>query len=49
LKDFTPSIKRNITLVNLYERQLLYIEKKINVLHEDLQYDYKIELEELAL
>jgi len=49
LNDFTPSIKRNTTLVNLYERQLLYIEKKIDVLHEDLQYDYKIELEQLAL
>jgi hypothetical protein len=49
LKDFSPSIKRNTTLVNLYERQLLYIEKKIDVLHEDLQYDYKIELEQLAL
>ena len=49
LKDFSPSIRRNTTLVNLYERQLLYIEKKIDVLHEDLQYDYKIELEELAL
>lgn len=49
LKDFSPSIKRNTTLINLYERQLAYIEKKIDVLHEDLQYDYKIELEELSL
>ncbi|GMN10278.1 hypothetical protein MTsPCn9_13070 [Croceitalea sp. MTPC9] len=47
LKDFSPSIKRNTTLVNLYERQLIYIEKKIGLLHEDLQYDYGLLLEEL--
>ncbi|MBT8239121.1 MAG: hypothetical protein HKP38_05835 [Croceitalea sp.] len=40
LKDFTPSIARNTTLVNLYERQLIYLDKKIAALHEDLQYDY---------
>lgn len=40
LKAFRPSIRRNTTLVNLLERQLLYIEKKIALLHEDLQYDY---------
>ncbi|GHC52354.1 hypothetical protein [Ulvibacter litoralis] len=49
LKDFKPSIKRNTTLVNLYERQLQFIEKKVSVLHEDLQYDYTQELEALAL
>ncbi len=47
LKAFTPSIKRNTTLTNLYERQLAFIEKKIAVLHEDLQYDYGLVLEEL--
>jgi len=36
-------------LVNLYERQLLFIEKKIEKLHEDLQYDYTLELKELSL
>ncbi|MEM9076762.1 MAG: hypothetical protein AAGC43_06975 [Bacteroidota bacterium] len=40
LKDFKPSIHRNVTLMNLYERQLVFIEKKIMALHEDLQYDY---------
>lgn len=40
LKKFRPSIQRNNTLINLYERQLVYIEKKISLLHEDLQYDY---------
>lgn len=47
LKEFKPSIKRNTTLSNLYQRQILYIEKKVAGLHEDLQYDYNLELEEL--
>ncbi len=44
LKDFKPSISRNTALTNLYNRQLDYIRKKINTLHEDLQYDYNLEL-----
>lgn len=48
LKEFKPSIKRNTTLTNLYTRQIIYIEKKVASLHEDLQYDYNLELEELA-
>ncbi len=47
LKYFSPSIRRNITLTNLYERQLLYLEKKIALLHEDLQYDYGVLLQSL--
>lgn len=47
LKEFKPSIKRNTTLTNLFNRQLDFISKKITTLHEDLQYDYKLELEEL--
>ena len=49
LKDFAPSIQRNVTLTNLYNRQLDFIEKKMTALHEDLQYDYEIELNELQL
>lgn len=49
LKDFTPSIGRNVTLTNIYERQLDYIHKKLSALHEDLQYDYLQELESLTL
>ncbi len=49
LKEFKPSIKRNTTLINLYNRQLDYIKKKITMLHEDLQYDFTIELDELKL
>lgn len=47
LNELRPSIHRNRTLGNLYERQILSIKKKISVLHEDLQYDYHMQLEEL--
>lgn len=47
LKDFTPSIKRSTQLVNMYERQLLLAKKTIAKLHEDLQYDYNLMLEDL--
>lgn len=47
LKNFRPSIQRNTTLKNIYDRQLDFIEKKIDALHEDLQYDYTLEIAEL--
>jgi hypothetical protein len=47
LKNFKPSITRNVTLTNIYERQIMFIKKSIASLHEDLQYDYNFELENL--
>jgi len=47
LKVLRPSIRRNTTLLNLYQRQLASVKKLISTLHEDLQYDYNQELEEL--
>ena len=47
LQAFTPSITRNTTLLNLYERQLLFVEKKITLLHADLKYDYGLLVAEL--
>ncbi|WP_222982946.1 hypothetical protein [Flagellimonas meishanensis] len=47
LKAFRPSIHKNTPLLNLYGRQLTFIEKKIESLHEDLQYDYGLMLDEL--
>lgn len=47
LNELRPSIHRNRTLSNLYERQIISIKKKITGLHEDLQYDYSIQLNEL--
>lgn len=45
LKNLTPSIKNDKTLQNLLDRQLAYIYKKINTLHPDLQYDFKLQLD----
>ena len=40
LKAVRPSIKYSTVLKNLYERELLSVEKKIKTVHEDLQYEY---------
>jgi len=47
LKKFTPSIQRNAALRNLYLRQTGTIREKLSSLHEDLQYDYGLELKAL--
>ena len=47
LKSLSPPIHRNVALMNLYNRQIDTIIKKVSVLHEDLQYDYGIELSKL--
>lgn len=47
LADFRPSIFRSVMLQNLYDRQIAFIRKKVTVLHEDLQYDFGQELDEL--
>ncbi|WP_203295616.1 hypothetical protein [Luteirhabdus pelagi] len=47
LQTFKPSIFKNKTLTNLYNRQLALISKRIEKLHEDLQHDYSLELEQL--
>jgi hypothetical protein len=47
LKEFKPAIRRNVTLTNIYKRQLDFIKKKVTALHEDLQYDFNLQLEEL--
>ena len=47
LKEFRPSIKRNVSLTNIYERQIASIKKIIASMHEDLQYDYNLALEDI--
>ncbi|RXG21084.1 hypothetical protein [Leeuwenhoekiella aequorea] len=47
MNGFEPSIRNNNTLRNLYLRQVEYITKKIEGLHEDLQLDYYNALENL--
>lgn len=47
LKALKPDIFRNKVLTNMYDRQIATIKKTITTLHEDLQYDYGLLLEEL--
>ena len=47
LKRMRPSMERNTTLLNIYNRQVASIHKAVSSLHEDLQYDYLMELDEL--
>jgi len=47
LKNFSPSIKYSTQLQNTYNRQILLAKKTIATLHEDLQYDYNLMLEDL--
>lgn len=47
LKDAGIPMKNSIALRNIYDRQIQKTKKTINSLHEDLQYDYGVELESL--
>ena len=42
-----PSYKRNTVLTNTYIRQLELAQKAIAKIHEDLQYDFNLMIEEL--
>jgi predicted nucleotidyltransferase len=44
LKKFTPSIHKNARLQNIFDRQIDLIRKAVSALHEDLQFDYSLEL-----
>lgn len=47
MKDIKPSYTRDKAMTNLFDRQVLSIEKGIAKLHEDLQYDYNQKLNRL--
>ena len=47
LSDSVGSVNHHPVISNMYERQLVKIEKALSTLHEDLQYDYGQALEEL--
>ena len=47
LKMMRPSIQRNTVLTNTYERQIAMVEKAMATLHEDLQYDFGLMLDEI--
>lgn len=47
MQDIKPSIFKNKTLTNIYNRQIESAQKKTKKLHEDLQYDYNLHVEDL--
>jgi hypothetical protein len=47
LKDLKPSVFGDISMVNLFQKQKELVTKATSYLHEDLQYDYSMELEKL--
>lgn len=47
MHEITPSIFKNKTLSNIYNRQLESALKKTAKLHDDLQFEYKLQIEEL--
>lgn len=49
MNDINPSIFKNKTLTNIYVRQIVSAEKKTSKLHEDLQYEYNLQIENLKL
>jgi len=48
LANFKPSIQQNTVLKNIFMREMSSIKKKILFLHEDLQYDYNVELQKIT-
>ena len=47
LKNYNPFFKRSTRLQNIFNTQLRMSKNAILKLHEDLQYDYQLELDEL--
>jgi hypothetical protein len=47
LRQLKPSYRNNVVLTNLHNKQVELIEKAVDGMHEDLQYDYRLELEQL--
>ena len=47
LSDIEPPMQDNLALYNIFLREINSIKKTISSLHEDLQYDYNEEIEEL--
>ena len=47
LKEMKPSMTQSARLQNVFDSQIKMIKKAIEKLHEDLQYDYQLELDTL--
>ena len=49
LLSIQPSITKNKVLTNLYRREYFSLQKSIRSLHEDLQYDFMQDLDQLKI
>lgn len=49
IKTLPAYLKRVTVVKNIYDRQVVLIKKAMATLHEDLQYDYTLEMEELGI
>lgn len=47
MKEFKPSISKNTVLQNIQNREIENIKKKLLLVHEDLQYDYNLDLQDI--
>lgn len=47
LKQMSPNIMQYPNLLKIYQQQIIGIRNKLPKLHEDLQYDFQVELENL--
>lgn len=47
LKRHHPQLERDTVLFNIYNRQIVLIRKAVSTLHEDLQYDFDLEINSL--
>jgi len=46
-RDYIPLARKRLVFKNIYDRQVELLKKRVLLLHEDLQYDYGLEIEEL--
>jgi hypothetical protein len=50
MNDYQPSIlKQHPVIENIYIREINTVKKKLILLHEDLQFDYQLEIQSLKL
>ncbi len=47
MKESGLTFRQSTALANLYEGQIKKLEKALSTLHEDLQYDYRTQMEDL--
>lgn len=49
IRDYPYRLLQHSNILKIYQQQITHIKNKLPKLHQDLQYDFKIELEELII